>query len=226
MISDAESSAIRRSGRTRLPRTSDQRPAPIRVPIPSTFSTASATPADAVERPRCSCRKRTRKPTRHAWGASSKLLAAARSQRLGSRSTLCTRGCTASRSASGPSRSIISPSSPPRRQPIASARIAARTPPADRSSGSPSATQAPPIGTAVCRTPSANPRWLAPNQCITARPLAELTLAPSAPARNSSAVSEANDPTNAATPRHTDAAPSPAPITVRSPQRSVARPQG
>ena len=53
------------------------------------------------------------------------------------------------------------------------------------SSGRPKAVRAPAIGTAVWRTPSASPRLAASNQCMTARPLAELTLAPRAPANAS-----------------------------------------
>ena len=59
---------------------------------------------------------------------------------------------------------------------------AAFRPPAAFTAGSATAASAPPIGIAVCRTPSANPRSPAGNQCMTARPLAELTLAPMPPA--------------------------------------------
>ena len=62
-------------------------------------------------------------------------------------------------------------------------------PPEDASHGSAAAAAAPPIGIADCRIPSASPRSSAPNQPITARPLAALTLAPSAPVRMSSPTS-------------------------------------
>ena len=42
-------------------------------------------------------------------------------------------------------------------------------------------TTKPPIGIAVCRMPSASPRCVAGNQDMTARPLAECTLAPARP---------------------------------------------
>ena len=48
----------------------------------------------------------------------------------------------------------------------------------------------PPTGIAVCRTPRAKPRSVAGNHCITARPLAALTLAPAAPARPTSRTSD------------------------------------
>ena len=44
--------------------------------------------------------------------------------------------------------------------------------------GRTSAATSPPAGIAVCRIPSASPRCSGGNQCMTARPLAELTLAP------------------------------------------------
>ena len=56
--------------------------------------------------------------------------------------------------------------------------------------GTDRAATSPPRGTAVCRTPSASPRSSGPNQCMTARPLAELTLAPAPPARASRTTSE------------------------------------
>ena len=62
-------------------------------------------------------------------------------------------------------------------------------PPAWFTTGSASAANAPPSGIAVCRTPSASPRWETENHCITARPLAALTLAPIAPATVSSTTS-------------------------------------
>ena len=48
----------------------------------------------------------------------------------------------------------------------------------------------PPSGIAVCRIPSASPRSSGANQCMTARPLAELTLAPAAPASASRTTSD------------------------------------
>ena len=50
--------------------------------------------------------------------------------------------------------------------------------PGEVSRGTTSAATRPPSGTAVCRTPSASPRSSAANQCMTARLLAEFTLAP------------------------------------------------
>ena len=58
------------------------------------------------------------------------------------------------------------------------------------SCGTTSAATSPPSGTAVWRTPSAKPRSSAPNQCITARPLAEFTLAPAPPASASRTTSD------------------------------------
>ena len=169
--------------------------------------------------PRCSCRKRTRKPTRHACGASRRLLAAERSQRLRSRSALCTRGCATSR------HRLRAPRAPPparaghrasSRSP--SARSAARTPPAERSSGSPSATQAPPIGTAVCRTPSAKPRWLAVEPVHHRAPARGVDARPQR-AREKQQRRERRRTIRRTRPRqrHADAAPRPTPITARSP---------
>ena len=58
--------------------------------------------------------------------------------------------------------------------------------------GRASAAANPPIGTAVCRTPSAKPRSLRANQLVTARPVAVLALAPNAAIRKRSATRGTN----------------------------------
>ena len=72
--------------------------------------------------------------------------------------------------------------------------------------GSAPAATAPPSGTAIWRMPSARPRSFSPNQAMTARPLAALTPAPSAPAADSAATSIANDELYAARQGNIDAA--------------------
>ena len=52
---------MQRSGRSREPTRSDQRPATMRAAIPKTLMPASMAAAECVERPRCSCRNSTRK---------------------------------------------------------------------------------------------------------------------------------------------------------------------
>jgi hypothetical protein len=84
----------------------------------------------------------------------------------------------------------------------------------------------PPIGIAVWRTPSAKPLSVAGNHCITALPLAAFTLAPAAPARPTSRIS---DPNPAAEPAPTSAAAHasrPLASTSRSPTRSASTPHG
>src|SRR5439155_11899006 len=62
----------------------------------------------------------------------------------------------------------------------------AQPPPDDAASGGrASAETSPPTGTFACRIPRARPRSERGNHCITARPLAALTLAPNAPAATS-----------------------------------------
>ena len=92
-------------------------------------------------------------------------------------------------------------------------------------SGSVTAASAPPSGSDAWRRPRAKPRSSAANQCITARPLAELTLEPAALASASKNTSATKSSTKAtpATSR-----PIPARPTVsdhRSPKRSAASPQ-
>ncbi len=82
----ATASAIVRSGRSRLPTASDQRPAPMRAAIPSACTTASTAAAVPGVRPRWSCRKSTVKPTTHICGASTSALPADTRQMRGSRS--------------------------------------------------------------------------------------------------------------------------------------------
>ena len=94
------------------------------------------------------------------------------------------------------------------------------------SSGSTSAEIRPPIGIAVCLMPSAKPRSLAGNHCMTARPLAALTLAPAAPARKISAISQSNPEAEPAATSATAQSVSPVPSTSRSPRRSASRPHG
>ena len=98
--------------------------------------------------------------------------------------------------------------------------------PGDVSCGTTSAAMSPPSGTAVCRTPRASPRSSAANQCMTARPLAELTLAPAPPARASRTMSERKSGAYAAPARKAAQAPRPSPSTTRSPKRSAAMPHG
>src|SRR5919204_244781 len=76
------------------------------------------------------------------------------------------------------SRSTASPARAPPKQSAASRKNAARKLTPSARGGSAAAATRPPAGIAVCRTPSASPRSDAGNQYMTARPLAELTLAP------------------------------------------------
>ena len=69
-----------------------------------------------------------------------------------------------------------------------------RTPPACTIGGSASETAKPLSGIAVCRMPRASPRCCGSNQCMTARPLADWTLAPASPANASSAPSARERP--------------------------------
>ena len=100
------------------------------------------------------------------------------------------------------------------------------SPPAWFTTGSASAANAPPSGIAVCRTPSASPRWETENHCITARPLAALTLAPIAPATVSSTTSISNEPAQPAAAASTPHPASPLASTSRSPIRSASSPHG
>jgi hypothetical protein len=102
---------------------------------------------------------------------------------------------------------------------------AALIPPASSTSGSATAPIPAPSGIAVCRIPSASPRSATPNHCMTARPLAALTLAPAALARKSSVSSVRNSPAHPAAAARIPQAPSPVPRTTRSPTRSASRPQ-
>ena len=74
--------------------------------------------------------------------------------------------------------------------------------------------------------PSASPRSLRGNQDMTARPLAEFTLAPAAPARASSTTKAPNGGVVASGSVSRPHIPSPAASARRSPQRSAASPQG
>ena len=107
----------------------------------------------------------------------------------------------------------------------ASATNAACTPPLATIAGRATAPAKPPIGIAACRIPSASPRSSGPNQCITARPLAELTDAPNAPVATSAATSAANPFTFAATASARADPVSPITIASRSPIRSLTIPQ-
>ena len=98
-------------------------------------------------------------------------------------------------------------------------------PPAATSAGSATAPAKPPIGIAAWRIPSASPRSSAANQCITARPLAELTDAPNAPVTTSAATSATNWLTFAATASASAAPVRPITIASRSPIRSLIIPQ-
>src|SRR5439155_912712 len=68
------------------------------------------------------------------------------------------------------SRRKTAPASAPAAHAAARARSAARTPTASTSGGRASEAARPPIGTFVCRIPSASPRSERGNHCITARP--------------------------------------------------------
>ena len=105
-------------------------------------------------------------------------------------------------------------------------RNAASDPPASAIGGSASAPIRPPSGIAVCRTPSAKPRSSAPNQCMTARPLAELTALPAAPTRTRKTTSSSKLDAYAAPTRQAALATIPTVSASRSPKRSAASPHG
>ena len=101
-----------------------------------------------------------------------------------------------------------------------------RSPSARATHGSEAAATVPPSGIAVCRIPRARPRSARPNQLITARPLAALTLAPKTPATASSPTSERKLPLQPRAASATAAPVSPATMTTRSPIRSATIPHG
>ena len=149
-------SATQRSGTIRIRRRSDQRPTTIRAMPPSTCVTARAAAAAAVETPRWSCRKRTKKPSRLSCGVRRRTCCRRRSAR------------SAGRAGAGPTPKWSSAGLqadqerrrrwPRRKQPTASPRKAARRLTCSSRSGSATAPTAPPSGTAICRIPSASPR--------------------------------------------------------------------
>src|SRR5439155_1135066 len=138
----AIATAIARRGRIRVPRRSDQRPEPIRKPAPTRFTPASTAPAAAVERPRCSCRKRTRKPSTASCGTRISVLPSEISQTRRSR-TGPSRPTVRGGSRSGGSRRTSTPTSAVTKQAPASAASAVRTP---GSAGTTAAARTPPIG--------------------------------------------------------------------------------
>jgi hypothetical protein len=85
---------------------------------------------------------------------------------------------------------------------------------------------APPIGIAVCRIPSASPSSELGNQAMIARPLAALTLAPSAPTPTRAAVTPPKPCVAEATASKAAAPVSPVAITQRSSTRSATSPHG
>src|SRR5918996_1110148 len=122
-------------------------------------------------------------------------------------------------------RRTSAPMSAPSAQRPARKRNPASVPPAPTTAGSASAPTSPPTGIAVCRTPRARPRSSAANHCITARPLAELTLEPAAPARPSSARREARLGAYAAPTRQPAQPARPTARAVRSQTERVDRPR-
>jgi hypothetical protein len=82
------------------------------------------------------------------------------------------------------------------------------------------------MGIAVCRIPRASPRCEPGNHAITARPLADWTLAPRNPASTSKSNSSSNVPAREAPRRAKPQPPTPARSTHRSPIRSAASPHG
>jgi hypothetical protein len=152
-------SAIRRSGVMRLRRTSDHHPAPIRAPMPRSWTTASTAAACAGVMPRLSWRKRTVKPTTHICGATINALPPAsvqirRSRNGGGGSSRA----GASSAGRGPSRSTPAESAAPTRQAAPRTAKPQPTPPAWTTGGRTSAYARPLIGIAVWRIPSASPR--------------------------------------------------------------------
>ena len=105
-------------------------------------------------------------------------------------------------------------------------RKAARVPPDEPSTGRTAAPSAPPIGIAVWRIPSASPSSVEGNQAMIARPLAALTLAPSAPTPTSTPVTAPNVCVVEATTSRAAAPVSPVAITQRSSTRSATSPHG
>src|SRR5689334_23724095 len=105
-------------------------------------------------------------------------------------------------------------------------RNAASSPPPPSIPGSASAATAVPTGVDVWRMPSASPRSAGPNHDMTARPLAELTLAPAPPAAPNKATMAAKLDVNAIGTVSAAQRPRPAARTRRSPTRSASRPHG
>src|SRR4051794_28842355 len=223
-VSVALASAIVRSGAIRSPATSDQRPAAIRAPIPHSWIAASTPAAVPGLRPRVSCRKRTAKPTTHIWGATTSALPAASDQTRTSRSGA---GPMCSASSSGaPSRSPPAPTPAAARHAAPGAPNAHGMPHARSIGGMQRETAKPPIGIAVCRIPSASPRWSAGNHDMTARPLDEWTLAPARPVAKRQAESPPKLRAWVASRSAPPHEPMPVTRTARSPKRSAAIPQG
>ena len=124
------------------------------------------------------------------------------------------------------SRRSAAPARAAARQVPASAAKAQPSPALSASGGRVSAATSPPRGTFAWRIPSARPRSDGANQCITARPLAALTLAPSAPAATRRSTSCAKPEAIPTHPRAIAEVESPSGRTTRSPMRSVRRPHG
>ena len=130
------------------------------------------------------------------------------------------------RPAPGCSRRTSAPTTAATRHAIPIAAKPQPVPPACTIGGSASDAAKPLIGIAVCLIPSASPRCEPGNHAITARPLADCTLAPRNPASTSRRSSASNvavcDAPSSAKPQP----PTPASSTHRSPTRSVASPHG
>ena len=174
------------SGAAGCPRRSDQRPAPRRPSAPSQRDDGQH-PAGVAAVPAA-----TRDEVlggevavANCGTTSSELAACTRHSvgRCGTATPAVAPGGSAAARAGAGSRASSPIRSATTRQASAGTARAAPTPWRWASGGITSAAAATPSGWPICRTPMATPRWCAPNQPITSRPLAALTEAPAAPMR-------------------------------------------
>ena len=185
-------------------------------------STAAASPC---EKPCCDSRKSTTKPVTAICVRISSALAFESRQIRRSRSGWRSASDSSSMSRTGPSSISAAAATAAASENPASASSPPRDPQSSEIGGSANEAITPPSGTAVWRTASAKPRSERGNQLVTARPVAVFVLAPNAPARNSSANSDANPGAYAAQARPPAEPSSPTVAVTRSPMRSAARPQ-
>ncbi len=184
-----------RSGRTREPRTSDQRPTPMRRPAASTCETASTAAAAprreavrVVEEEHDEAHERDLRDEVEPARRSTTPEPAIAERRLDVRGIELVLGARERRTSAPDERA-----GEDERGEEEEARIE-RLP----STGMATAAITPPTGTAVCRTPSASPRSPLGNQPMTARPLPDCTLPPKTPPSRSRATSDSKSGAKAA----------------------------